>query len=227
VSRIVPVGYLTFREAAVKIEDALFAGVPNRAIVVKFREAEGDVADGKANREAISKLWEAVDKGKLRPVAVGGRPRRIVRLSPDMTKGILALRRGGDFTFLRPRNEHYAQVVAWFGLDLANINLAFRESDLDKLVPTIRRMRRRASSPLGSKKSAGRQKILPAIKLWIREMIEQRKWDSTQSMKALTQQVIRKSKKTVSEDTVARALDQLYEETNDRQFQRRRRSRTP
>jgi hypothetical protein len=216
-----------FREAAATIEDALFSGVPDRAPVLKFRAAEGDVADGTANKAAVSKLWEAVDKGMLRAVAVGGRPRRIVRLSADMTKGIPFLRRCGDFTFLRPRNEHYAQIVAWFGLDLANITLAFRERDLEKLTPAIRRTRRRASRPSpGPKKSAGRPKAVPEVKSCIREVIEQKKWIATESMKALTQQVNRKLPRGVSEDTVTRAFDKLYEETGDRQFQRHRKSRT-
>jgi hypothetical protein len=226
VSRIVPIGYLTFREAAAKIEDALFSGVPDRAVVTRVRAEEGDVADRQANQEAISKLWEAVDKGKLQAVAIAGGPPQ--RLSPDMTKGILALRRHGDFTFLRPSNVHYEQVVAWFGRDLPNITLAFSERDLDKLIPTIRRARRRAARPsTGSKKGAGRPKAVPEVMSCIREVLEQKKWDPTESMKALTQQVNHRLPRGVSEDTVTRAFDELYEETHDRRFQRRRRSRKP
>ena len=68
-SRIVPVGYLTFREAAVKIEDALFAGVPNRAIVVKFREAEGE-------RRVPALLNRPIEiyLNQSRPALIGSRP---------------------------------------------------------------------------------------------------------------------------------------------------------
>jgi hypothetical protein len=67
VSRIVPVGYLTFREAASEIEDARFSGIPDRPLVVlRFRAAGGDVADGQANQEAISRhSLENLRSGRL------------------------------------------------------------------------------------------------------------------------------------------------------------------
>jgi hypothetical protein len=51
-SRLVPIGYQTFHEAVAEIEQAIFAGMPDRAIVNKVRQLEGDVADGEANKQA-------------------------------------------------------------------------------------------------------------------------------------------------------------------------------
>jgi hypothetical protein len=71
-TRLVPVGYLTFREAVIGIEHAMFAGIPDRVVVAKLRQAGDDVADGEANRRAVSELWKGVDARKLKPVAIGG-----------------------------------------------------------------------------------------------------------------------------------------------------------
>src|SRR3981189_996388 len=115
-SGVVPIGYLTFREAAAKIEVAMFAGTPDRAAVVKARERYGgDVGDGAASQKAVNELWAAVDAERVRPVAVGGVPRRVVKLNPALTSAIPYLRRTGGFTFLRPRNPRYQDITGWFG----------------------------------------------------------------------------------------------------------------
>jgi hypothetical protein len=240
-TRLVPVGYLTFREAVIRIEDAMFAGVLDRVVITKHRQSGDDVADGEANQHAVSELWKGVDARKLQPVAFGGYPRRKVKLTAEQTKGIPALRRCGDFSFLRPRNPLYRQLVAWFGLDLANVTLAFQERELEKFCGLLRRNRRRT---IGSDKiPSGRRSLQVEVVPIIRDLIATEKWTTAQSLKSLTQKVNQKlwttaqSSKSetqkvnqkldrpVSEDTVTRRLDQLYEDTGDRSFQRRRRSR--
>jgi hypothetical protein len=61
----------------------------------------------------------------------------------------------------------------------------------------------------------------------IKDVIERRKWNATMAMKALTREVNRAGKwsQPVSQDTVTRALDRLYEQTDERRFDRIRRSR--
>jgi hypothetical protein len=61
----------------------------------------------------------------------------------------------------------------------------------------------------------------------IKDVVERRKWNSTMAMKALTREVNRAGKwpQPVSQDTVTRALDLLYEQTYDRRFARVRRAR--
>jgi hypothetical protein len=62
---------------------------------------------------AVVELWKAVDKGTLRSVAVGGRPRRVVRLDPKVTKAVPTLRspRGRGFTLLRQSNPAYHEMA--------------------------------------------------------------------------------------------------------------------
>jgi hypothetical protein len=224
-SRLVPNGFLTFRQAAAKIEDALFAGTPDQAAVVKARSQMGaDIGDRDANRAAIDELWKSVDAAAVRPVVIGGAPRRVVKLDPALTRAIPFLRRTGDFTLLRPRNAHYAEITGWFGVhQIANITLAFRESDVGKLCSRLRQTRRRKARSSGGKR--GRPTIQALIRPCIVEAIDQGKWNTTGSMKALTLLVGRTIGTGVSEDSVTRALDKLYAETLDRRFSRHRKSR--
>jgi len=223
-SGVVPIGYLTFREAAAKIEVAMFAGTPDRAAVVKARERYGgDVGDGAASQKAVNELWAAVDAERVRPVAVGGVPRRLVELNPALTSAIPHLRRTGGFTFLRPRNAHYQEITGWFGIhQIANITLAFRDNDVGKLCSRLRQARRPKERLSGEKR--GRPSIQASIRACIVELIDQGKWDATRSIKALTRLVGSKIG-TASEDSVTRAVDNLYAETSDRRFSRHRKSR--
>ena len=47
-----------------------------------------DAADGAAIDDAVAALWKAADAGKLRVVAIGGKPRKIVRLDPEDLKEV-------------------------------------------------------------------------------------------------------------------------------------------
>jgi hypothetical protein len=239
-TRLVPVGYLTFREAVIRIEHAMFAGIPDRVEVAKLRQSGDDVADGEANQRAVSELWKGVDARKLQPVAIGGHPRQKVKLTAEQTKGIPALRTCGDFSFLRSRNSLYRELVAWFGSDLAGVTLAFQERELEKFCGLLRRNRRR--SIRSGKTPSGRRSLQVEVKQIILDLVATKKWTTAQSLKSLTKKVNQKlcttqSSKSViqkvnqkldrplSEDSVTRWLDQLYEERGDRSLQRRRRRR--
>ena len=224
-TRLVPVGYQTFHEAVTDIECAMFAGVPDRAVIAKLRQSGDDLADGETRQQAIIELWNGVDKDKLQAVAIGGQPRRTIKVSAVQTKAIPALRKSGDFSYLRPRNSLYSQFAAYFGLDFANVTLAFEKREIEKWCGTLRRTRRRATSSDGAKNSKGRQSRQSEVAPIIQDLIATKRWSAAQSLKSLTQQVNRKLKRLVSEDTITRALDQLFEKTSDRRFQRNRRKR--
>jgi hypothetical protein len=181
-----------------------------------------------------------VDAGKLKPVAIGGHPRQKVKLTAEQIKGIPALRTCGDFSFLRPRNSLYRQLVAWFGLDLASVTLAFQERELEKFCGLLRRNRRRTIR--SDKTPSGRRSLQVEVAPIILDLVATKKWTTAQSLKSLTKKVNQKlcttqSSKSViqkvnqkldrplSEDSVTRWLDQLYEERGDRSLQRRRRRR--
>jgi hypothetical protein len=209
-------------QAVEMLQPSMFAGVPDQVVVIKLRQKGVNVKDGLATDHAIAEIWKAVDSGTVRPMVVGGRPRRIIRLPPDITEQIPTLRspRGRGFTFLRPSKPAFHKLAGWFGPDLSNITLAFRETEIRKLGRRLIRTRRRASD--GVKKRRERPSRQEAVRSVIREIIESRKWNPLMGVKALAQAVNRAGKwaKPVSEDTVARALDQLYEEMQDRRYKR-------
>jgi hypothetical protein len=225
-SEVVSIGYQTFREAVGQIENAIFAGQPDRPDVLKAREQEGDVGDGGASQEALAELWRAVDEGRVRPMAIGGDPRKLVRLPVAMTRAIPGLRHVGGFTFLRPRNPHYGEVAAWFKVhQMPTIILAFPDRDMEKIYANLRRRARRTAGAPIKRRNVGRPTIQPMVCSCINDLVDAGNWHSTRSIKTLTQLVNRALNATVSEDTVTRAVNQIYAETNERRFSRHRKSR--
>jgi hypothetical protein len=210
---------------------AMYAGVPDLPIVTSLRQEGIDVKDGQAIDRAVAELWKAVDKHALRSMAIGGRPRRIVRLDPNLTKAVPTLRdpRGRGFAFLRQSNSAYHELATWFGPLLHTTTLAFRVTEVQKLARRLMRARRTAQKADGQTKPRGRAPRIPTVQPIISDLVAQQKWNPTVGMKALTREVNRAAKwpQRVSRDTVTRALDVLYEQTQDRRFERVRHERRP
>jgi hypothetical protein len=224
---ILPIGYVTFGDAARTIERALFSGEPDRLEVIQARIALGDdVGDGVTSSKATAALWEAIDAGALRLVAIGGRPRKIITLDPDFTRDVPFLRRVLTFTYLRPSHREWKHVTAWFGTNLSDVILAVRETELSKLAPRLRRRRRR-KQPEKAGIKAGRPSKQQSIGQAIEFIVKGKQWNTRRSIKELTQLVNRDPsvRTTLSADTVTRALDAMFETTRDRQYARIRRVR--
>jgi hypothetical protein len=205
VTNVLSIGYVTILQAAEMLQPSMFAGIPDQAAVTKLRQIGVNARDGLATDRAIAEIWNAVDSGAVRAMLVGGRPRRIVRLDPAITKQIPILRspRGRGFTFLRPSNPAFHQLAGWFGPDLSNITLAFREAEIQKLARRMRRTRRRLSVSDSTKRRVGRPSRQAAVEPVIRELVESEKWNPLMGLKALARAVNRRGNwvKTVSEDT--------------------------
>jgi hypothetical protein len=220
--RLIPVGFLDIREAAERLAIALYSGIPEPRAVLRNRQAGYDVTDGQARDHAIAELWAAVDRSAVQAFLLGtkGEP---FRMPPAMSEGVPSLRspRGGDLTFLRPRNPYYRQIVALFGTDLSSISVAFMKIDVDKLARNLVRRRRRKNVNSNEKKR-GRPSRSPELKKIISSLVDQGRWSAVEPVKALTQKVNRVSKgaEPFSEDSVERAVKQLHDETSDRRFGR-------
>jgi hypothetical protein len=102
-------------------------------------------------------------------------------------------------------------------------------TDVLKLTRRLMRARRTARKTDGQKKPRGRSPLIAIVQPVISDVVARRKWNPTMAMKALTREVNRAGKwpQLVSEDTVTRALDLLYEQTYDRRFERVRHTRGP
>jgi hypothetical protein len=223
-STLLPDGYLSFREAAVILQNGMFSGVPDRKELLDLRQKHGmAISDGSARQEAIRELWSAVDKQKLRLMAIGGIPRRIIRLDPQLTEEVPFLRhpRVGSFHYVRSSHPMHSKFRAWFGRELAQVELAVRKSEVDRLVKSARRSRRAKRGPSKS----GRPSLQTEVRAAIQTIADAQQWTSLQSVKALTSLVNRRISRTLSEDTVARALDGLFAATRDRKYARVQRNR--
>ena len=65
-----------------------------------------------------------MDKGKVEPFVNSAKSQMPLRVPADILNEIPTLRSSkyGSFSFLRHRNRHYPQIVAWFGSDFRNKN---------------------------------------------------------------------------------------------------------
>jgi len=105
-STILPNGYTTTLQAAEILLPTLHAGVPDLPIVTM----------------ASSRGQGSVEAGTLWPMAIGGRPGRVLRLEAEFTKQVPTLRRprGRGFAFLCQANQDSMGTVR---LHLANIRI--------------------------------------------------------------------------------------------------------
>jgi hypothetical protein len=228
---VVPNGYVTILEAADVLSRAMYAGVPDLSVVSQLRKEDLKVRDGQARHRAITEIWKGVDEGRLQILAIGGRPRKIVRLHPELTKNSPGLRspRGRGFTLLRRSNFAYHDLVSWFGPLLHQAVLAFEETEVQKLARRLMRARRIAQKADGQKNRRGRPSRMAVVQSVIGDLVIKKKWNPTLGMKMLTREANRAGKwpQPVSQDTVSRALDLLHDQTNDRRFERVRLRRRP
>jgi len=190
---VLPTGYLTILQAAEVLSSAMYAGVPDLPVVSQLRKEGLDVEEGRATDRAIAEIWKAVDAGTLRTLAIGGRPRRIIRLDPELTKDIPFLRspRGRGFTFLRQSNPAYYQLASEFGPLLHRAVPTFRETEIQKLARRLMRARRSAQMADGQNKPVGRPSLITTVQPVISDLVARRKWNPTMGMKALTREVNR------------------------------------
>lgn len=221
-SALVPVGYLSRREAIDIIVHSLFSSLPDRPELTELREKGIDAADGGAIDVANAELWRGVDRSKIEVLACGANG-QFFRMDVGLTEQVPYLRnpRGGGFTFSRPGTSAHDKLVAQFGTNLGGISLVFLRIDVEKWARSLLRKRRRHASAVGKRQIGrpGRQVLaLPVIC----KLIGEKEWNATMSLKMLAQKVNRRvdADKPISEATVTRALDKLYEETGHRQFQR-------
>jgi hypothetical protein len=222
-SELVPMGHLSRLEAEDVIARSLVAGTLDQPHVIKLREEGIDAADGGAIDAANAELWRGVDRGKIEVSACGANGQRF-RMDVGLTEQVPFLRnpRGGGFTFSRPGTSAHDKLVAQFGPNLGSVSLAFSKRDVEKWARSLLRKRRRQSASVVGKRQTGRPSRQALAMPVIRKLLNEKEWNATMSLKMLAQKVNRcvDTDKPISEETVTRALDQLYEATGDRQFQR-------
>src|SRR5258706_13227719 len=175
---IVPVEYVTILQAAELLKPSIFGGAPDRPAVLRVRQMGFVVSDGEATERAIAEIWKAVDSGAIQPFANGGKSRKPVKLSSEMTKiPMMRSASGRGFTFVRQSHPAFHQLATWFGRNLSNVTLLFKESEIRKLASTLRRARRGKLRSDGKIKEAGRPSRQLAVQAVIRDIVEAGKWN--------------------------------------------------
>jgi len=220
---LLPDGFLTLSESARRFEHAIFAGRPERQLVDELRTRLGlAIGDGISKREAKRQMWTAVDDGSLRLVAIGGSPRQTIEVDAAVASGIPLLKNGraGGLTYLRPSNLLHTQFIGWFGINLSEVVLAFREKDVERAIHRLRRRSRRTGPAKLSGGPAGRPSRQLEVKHAIAEIMKRCSSKSVMTNKELANKVNRRLKQTVSDPTVSRARASLYRETGDRLYAR-------
>jgi hypothetical protein len=106
--------------------------------------------------------------------------------------------------------------------------VVFRGEEVRRLGRSLLAARRRRVRS-DDKGKIGRPLLRGAVQVVIRDLVDERRWSPIHSIKALTREVNLRGKlpTIVSEDTVARALDELYAITTDRRFDRVHRKPKP
>jgi hypothetical protein len=226
-SALIPVGYVTILQAAEMLLPAMYSGTPDSPLVTRVRQRGIDVIDGPAKDDAIAQLWKAVDEARVTPMAVGGSQRQVIKIDLHLTKiPILRNPRGRGFTYLRPFHPEFAALSAYFGKDLSNVAIVFPEIEIQTLARKLMRTRRVRSRSHGQRRR-GRPSRQEAVISTVRELVERGAVSLLNGLKSLTQSVNKQGEfdPPVSDETVDRVLERLYEQTNDRRFQRVRRKR--
>jgi hypothetical protein len=227
VNQLIPDGFLTPRQAAEELAVAMYSGPPDRSAVVEARQAGFDVYDGAARDEAFSELWKANGDKKIAAFLISPSRKNPFKLPPAISEAIVGVQfsRVGDLSFLRQSNPYYHRIVAWMGRDLSVVSVVFKEGAIKRLARQLIRLRRRKST--SGHNTAGRPSRRSEVRSAISTIVDAGKWQSTQSIKALTAKVNRVGKwpKPISEDTVARCLQELHNKTKDRRYERITRTR--
>ena len=217
-----PRGRITITEAAEIVSGYSRAGTPNPAGVLDVPKGWTHSARRPELTEARVHLREWIASGKLKLRAIGGVHGRDVVIPPlEFTQiPLLKSLAVGDLTGLRPSHPLYPRYQGLFGRDIYRVELGVDERQVHRLArSTVLRLRRRPQSTSRRGRPSLDSKVDPAI----REIVLSRKWTADKTQKELARQLCRKLKESVSQTTVTRRLDAVFENTGDRRFQRIRR----
>jgi hypothetical protein len=213
-----------------KLKDANFHGeIMEKGVELKNEAAPPD--------ETLTTLVSAITAGELTLFAMTEKSTRVYALAPDIAVEVLdrtgfwpkrletiglRLRKMIPITFLQD-----LRVGALRRAGAETFALVFRESEFDSWMgrtasqndwPIDRKPRRRVGRPDRV------SEVMPLVKI----IIESGRWEGGHPFKQLASLVNAKlEQQEVSRGTVERALAKLYDETRDRRYHHKRRSRQP
>jgi hypothetical protein len=228
---VVPDGYLSVREALRVLTMIRCAGLEMSAAVIEARAKGAKASYDRAEMEASAQFfWSQVDAKKLAVRAEHPSTGSLLRIDPSLLN-VPFLRKYSvsDLSYLRSTHPLSTLLFQRFGRSFKTVQLLIAEGELQRVAKAVRRTRKRQQAHPGSAKPVGRPSKVTEAKPAIRNIVDGKQWTGAESLKKLTHILSRRPYNLrISEDTAARALDELFEKTRDRRFQRMRKaSRMP
>jgi hypothetical protein len=224
---VVPDGYLAVREALRALMMIRCAGLEMTAAVIEARAKGAEASYDRSEMEASAQFfWSQVDAKKLAVWAEHPSTGSLLKIDP-LLLNVPLLRKYSvsDLSYLRSTHPLATLLVQRFGRSFKTVQLLIVEAELQRVATAVRRTRKRKQAYPGSAKPAGRPSKVADAKPAIRNIVDAKQWTGAESLKKLTNILSRAPHNLrVSNDTAARALDELCEETRDRRFQRMRKA---
>jgi hypothetical protein len=209
----VPHGYERLRDSVRRIVDAMKSG--------RNSLDEPASTDEQIEMDARRVIWREVDQRRL-SLMVFARQKEPEGLSPEVTRDVPLLRsKVLSLVYLRPAHPLYQEFVIRFGIGFPQLAIGFEIAEIERLERQVRR-----ASPRGSAKRRGRPSIA-GVQDAVRAVVDSKRWDISKSLKMLTREASKHLKRPVSDDTVGRALDSMFEETGVTRYRRARRKPGP
>jgi len=226
-ARVIPDGYVTLREGIEAVAAVLQIGQPPSPEAERARAMGYPQKFDKAPlQDATHVLWRQIDAASLTVWAEHASSSVPVRIDPGLLTFFGVRRyRLSDLSYLRPHHQLAKMLFQRFGPSWRTAQLLLNKADVERIVRSQERIRKREQRHPGSGKPIGRpSKIVIAMPV-IREVVERNGWNGAEPLKKLTKILWSAPYKlTVSSRTVARALDQLAEDTGDHRFLRLRKA---
>jgi hypothetical protein len=225
--RVIPEGHISLREGIEAVAGVLQIGRPPSPDAERARAmGHPQKWDSATLEDATHVLWTQIDSGKVTVWAEHPGSGVLVRIDPGLLIFFGVRRyRLSDLSYLRPHHQLAKMLFQRFGASWRSAQLLLNQADVERIVRSQERIRKRQERHPGSRNRVGRPSKIEIAVPVIREVVERNEWNGAEPLKKLTKIVWGVPHKLpVSSTTITRALEQLAEDTGDHRFRRLRKA---
>lgn len=225
-TNLTPSGFIGIDEVITAYCERIYRQLPESDVVQALQANGWSASSADRHEEAIKTLKRAVDRGTLGVFVWHSGMSAAVKLSPATLKQLRML---GRRTFLRtghnrPTELFHAGILGELAKSFSAPGCFLEEPAFRIWLERTERRRRSArDGDIARPTSVGRPPKIGLIQPFIIELVERGRWDRSQSLKRLVDLVNRRLPSGhLSWDTAATAVDDLFGETRDGRYDRRR-----
>jgi hypothetical protein len=224
---LTPSGSLGIDEAIAAFGERMYRNDPESELVQKLRKSGLSIGSAERNADAVEALRRAVVRGNLEVFAWHSGMSAPVRLSDTALARLRMLDRRTFFLrtgHVRVIELARAGVLGELAKNFSDSRCFFEEHDfriwLDR---RERRLRSSEEGLIARPVALGRPSKTLSIKPLIVEIVEGRLWDRSEPLARMVDLLNRRlPSDRVCADTVAKAMDDLHDETREARYERRR-----